>query len=151
MRANISIAGDRQLSRDILRITEHVADLRPALNAIADQLRDANRRQFESEGRFGSGGWDPLSADYARAKARSFPGRPILVRTGALRRSLTERPFGVEEIGRQTMEVGSDLVYAQYHQHGTRKMPRRRPVELPASVRADMTRTLQRYIISGRV
>ena len=157
VRLQIGLAGDQQIDRELLRFTDNIKDLRPAFQRIADQLAEAMRQHFATEGGFGaasrwSGGhWAPLSPKYRLWKEKRYPGQPILVLTGALRRDLTSRPFGVERIGTQSMEVGTDIPYATYHQHGTPKMPMRKPMDLTAEVRQTMVKTLQRYIVSGRV
>lgn len=141
--------GEAQLDRTLDRIAEDVGDVSPAWEVIADRFAAAERKQFDSEGAYGSGGWAPLSEDYGAWKANVRPGAPILVFDGELRKSLTERPFGVEVIGPDSMVIGSDVEYGLYHQQGTDRMPRRRPVELPENERRQWVRILQRFIITG--
>lgn len=141
--------GDEQLNRTIDRSLEALDDATPAWDVIATSFARAERRQFRSEGGYASGGWRPLSPAYAAWKARHYPGRLILERTGALKRSLTERPLGVEVLLPRRMVIGSDVDYGRYHQRGD-GLPRRRPVELPESLRREWVKVLQRYIITGK-
>lgn len=143
--------GDVQLSREIARIAERPKDARPVWQFLADRFAVYERGQFSSHGRYGSGGWAPLSPGYAAWKHKHYPGKPILVRTGTLKASLTARPFGVDVIENAFMAVGSDVSYGRYHQQGTPHMPRRRPVELSEAERRRWIRTLQRYLITGGV
>jgi phage gpG-like protein len=143
--------GEAQVSRTIRRVGENVEDLRPAYDAIADLVVAENRRNFDTEGGHASGGWAPLSPKYAAWKARHYPGKPILELTGDLRDDLTERPMGVEVIEPQTIRLGSTLRYGGYHQAGSGILPRRRPVEFTEAARRDMTKILQRFIITGKV
>lgn len=142
--------GDQQVDRTLVGLTRNVSDARPAWLVLARRFTTNNVRQFASEGAYASGGWAPLSPRYAAWKARHYPGRKILARTGRLRRSLTRRPFGVERISADSMVLGTDVPYAVYHQRGTRFMPRRRPVELPESERREWVKVLQRFIVTGR-
>lgn len=153
MRLTIALGGEAQLDRTLLRITQRIDDWSPAFDAIADQLAQENRAQFNSEGRHGSGGWPALSPAYRAWKEKNYPGKPILQRTGRLFKAMTERPFSTEQIGVQSMTigVGDEIPYAEFHQTGTKKMPRRRPLELTAVARNRMTKTMQRYAMTGSV
>lgn len=148
-RLTLTFYGDTQVDRTLERMAGDVEDARPAWEVLAERFRNNELRQFRTEGQHASGGWAPLSADYAAWKARHYPGKPILERTGDLKRSLTERPFGVEVLEPGFMLVGSAVPYGEYHQQGTPRMPRRRPVELPEDERREWVRVLQRFIVTG--
>lgn len=148
---SLQFAGEDVVSRTLERFADRSDDASPAFRAIADAFAAFERRQFESEGVAGTGSpWAPLSPRYAAWKARRYPGQPILVATGALRRSLTERPLGVERIGSDYAELGSEVAYGRFHQQGD-GVPQRRPVDLPESERRDMVKVLQRWIVTGKV
>lgn len=150
LRLRLEFLGEVQLDRTLARFGEHVGNARALWNVLADRFGALERRQFASEGRY-SGGWQALSPDYAEWKERHYPGKPILERTGDLLRSLTVRPFGVEVIEDRFMVLGSGIDYAEFHQAGGARLPRRRPVELPESERRDWTRRLQRFVVTGEV
>ena len=121
------------------------------LGRFADGIQDWRRfwreyflpafyRQVESnyrgEGSF-VGGWAALSPAYAAWKARHAPGRGLLVLTDRLRQSLTwggdaPGPGGIAVAEKDYLIVGTSVTYAQYHQTGTSRMPRR-PVIFPGS------------------
>lgn len=142
--------GEEQVNRTIARTTDRIRDARPLWEELADRFGKQEARQFRSEGRAASGGWAALSPRYAAWKARRFPGKRILERTGDLRRSLTERPFGIEVLKRRYMIVGSDVDYGEYHQKGGANLPRRRPVEFTENARRTWVKAMQRYIITGK-
>lgn len=144
---DLSVHGDVQVSRRIVRFSEHAADARPAWRQIIRDLEGIEARQFASEGRYGSGGWEPLAES---TLARKHGGR-ILVDTGALLRSLTERaaPGAIREIHPDWMQFGTGVPYAGFHQHGTKRMPARKPVELPESDRRRVVKSLQRFLMTG--
>lgn len=144
----LSFWGDEQLNRTIDRTLDALDDARPAWEVIATSFARAERRQFRTEGGYGSGGWRPLSPRYAAWKARHYPGKTILRRTDRLYRSLTERPLGVEVLLPRRMVIGSDIEYGRFHQLGD-GLPRRRPVELPESLRREWVKVVQRYIVTG--
>ena len=150
MRFTFAVEGEAQVDRTLARFAENVDDATPVWNKLADRFATIERRQFDSEGAYGSGGWPALSPKYAAWKSRHFPGAPILVRTGALRDSLTERPFGVEVIRPESMTIGSGLEYGRYHQAGAGNNPQRRPVELPENERRTWVNMIQRFIVTGR-
>lgn len=151
VRFRLSFYGDTQLDRTLARFASAIADARPLWEKLANRFAAIERRQFASEGAYGSGGWAALSPNYAAWKSRHYPGKPILERDGDLKRSLTRRPFGVEVLEPHAMTVGSDIDYGRYHQHGGGNLPRRRPVEFPESERREWVRLIQRYIVTGNV
>lgn len=145
----ISVDGDEQVNNTLLRFLDRLEDATPAFDAVAEELVVDNRAQFASEGQFASNGWSPLSPKYRDWKMKRYPGKPILELTGALKESLTERPFGVERINKMSMSVGTGVPYSRFHQNGTSSMPQRRPVELTGERRNSMTKTLQRFLATG--
>lgn len=150
LRLTLSFFGETQLDRTLARFSDRARDARPAWEALADRFGALERAQFASEGRY-SGGWAPLSPRYGEWKAEHYPGLPILELSGDLKASLTSRPFGVEIIEPGFMAIGSDVDYGRWHQEGTDRMPRRRPVEFPDSERRAWIKLLQRFIVTGEV
>lgn len=150
-RFTFSVEGETQVDRTLARFADNVGDARPAWEALAAKFARAERRQFATEGAYASGGWAPLSPKYAAWKERHYPGRPILELTGALKDSLTRRPFGVEVIEPGYMVLGSGIDYGKYHQAGGGRLPRRRPVELTEASRREWVRLIQRFIVTGNV
>lgn len=151
MRFTFAVEGETQIDRTLLRWADDLDDPIPLWDKLADRFAVAEGKQFRSEGAYGSGGWAPLSPPYAAWKARAYPGKRILERTGALVESLTRRPFGIEILTRRAMTIGSGLVYGKYHQAGGGTLPQRRPVELPESERRTWIRYIQNFIRSGKV
>ncbi len=68
--------------------------------------------------------WPELSPQYALWKANHYPGRPLLVLTGAMKRGFFYRAtkFG--------LNIKNNRDYAKYHQTGTWKMPARKWLQL---------------------
>jgi phage gpG-like protein len=148
LRLSLEVFGEKVIDRTLADLADRGTDLSPAFEAVADEFIEAERRQFATEGGFGSGGWAPLSPAYGAWKARHYPGKPILQREGDLWRSLTQGP-AVRVIKSDYLALGSDVEYGKYHQAGD-GVPRRRPVELPESTRRTMVKLMQRFVVTGR-
>lgn len=146
-RLQFTFWGEAQVDRTLEVVSLHAQDATPVWEELADRFLDDERRQFQSEGAYGSGRWAPLSPKYAAWKARHWPGRGILVRTGELVASLTQGPQ-VRVITPSQMAVGSAVDHGKYHQRG-QGVPRRRPVELPESERREWTRAVHRFLVTG--
>lgn len=149
-RLTLSFYGDVQLDRTLARFGDAVSDARPAWEAITRRFVALEKRQFSTEGAAASGGWAPLSANYAEWKAAHYPGKTILRRTDDLYHSLTRRPLPIEVHEPTFMAIGSDVGYGEYHQHGGGNLPQRRPVELTEDTRREWVKILQRFIVTGK-
>lgn len=149
MQIELSVHGDVQVSRQILRVGDRAIDAEPAFETIAETLMQIEGRQFASEGAYASGGW----AQLAESTLEQKQGPRILDETGVLRRSLTER--GAEHqiliTAAEFMTFGTDLDYAGFHQRGTSRMPQRRPVELRETDRRHAVRQLQSWVLTGEL
>jgi len=134
------------------RFQDNLADAEPMFQALADVVAKANKQQFNKSGAYYGALWAPLSPKYAAWKSKAYPGQPLMVRTGDLRSSLTERPFGIEEVTSSRMVVGTGLSYASFHQRGTDKMPSRPLVGLhPRADRKKFSTTLHDWVVKGEV
>lgn len=150
MRLEIEVYGDKQLSRELLRFAGNARDMRPAFREIADDFLENERRQFETQGRYASGGWKPLSPAYLRRKVAAGHDPRILHRTLRLRRSLTmSTADSIRDLRADEMFVGSRVGYGAVHQKGGGHVPRRRPVEVPNARRSVWIKILQRHLIDG--
>lgn len=155
MRFEFDVAGDRQVSRRLLRIGSYAGDARPVFSSIADLIFAENEKQFASEGAHASGGWQPLAAATLESKRRAGLDPRILHATLALERSLTVRGDANQllRIRRDELRLASTLPYGGAHQNpkaGSR-LPRRRPVELTEAARRTIIKKLQRYLLTGKI
>ena len=123
-------SGFQALSLALERFGENVSNAEPIFDEIADDFAAHQEANFRSSGGL-HGGWMPLSPRYAAWKSLRYPGAPILTLTGRLRATMTQRPLGVERITSRSMEIGTDVPYAKYHQQGTRRMPQRKIINKP--------------------
>jgi phage gpG-like protein len=166
MRFVLTVAGEVQMDREIEAIGTHAEGIDQVLRDIARDLNKETKEQFETEGRHASGGWPPLTDRYAKRKARMIAtgkfiaGRrarymQILRLTDRLRLSLVNRddPEHVETIEDHTLEWGTRVPYARYHQNpgvGPHAQKRRRFLDLPEKKRQDYARAILTYVRTGK-
>ena len=149
---DFDVYGEKQVSRELLRFSGRATNAAPAFAMIADDMREIIDKQFETEGKRSSGGWAPLALSTIDSKARAGLDPRILHATLDLRRSLTEKDDSAhfEHITPVSLTLASQVEYGKYHQTGTLKMPRRRPVEFTEVDRQHFVKTLQRWIVEGK-
>jgi len=149
---NLVVEGDVQLLRSFRKFADNVKDLSEAFREIAQDFHQTvERKQFESEGAYGSGGWAPLSEEYASWKAKNFPGRPLMVLSGDLKESLMgENPWAIEDIQPLQLRLGTKIKYAVYHQSlkpRKTKLPRRPLIDLTEADKKRFTRIVHKHLI----
>jgi len=101
------VAGTVQLSRTFTRLGAVLRDFRRPLGRLAREvIYPEIKHQFETEG---NPAWPPLSPGYARRKALKYPGRPKLVASGALRKSLVNRNAtgSIYTLTKEYLEIGT--------------------------------------------
>lgn len=121
-------------------------------------------REHFTQGNKGRYGWPPLSASYAKEKAgqtkqlkknmkasgKVVPkgaGLPMLVRTGALRDSISGGRAKISRTGTGFMITWANVPeYAIFLHQGTPKMPKRSPIEPNASDNAKVISAANRYL-----
>lgn len=148
MRLDLDTFGEKQFSRELLRVARNAGDMRPAFDQVHDLVLETEERQFSGQGAF-SGGWRPLAAATLAYKARKGLDMRILHATLRLRKSLTQRGHEdhVYKATGDEMFVGSRVPYGVHHQFGTKNMPQRRPVQFTPSTRSDIVKILQRHLL----
>lgn len=150
-RFRLDIAGEVQMDRAIARFSEGVTDYRPIWPVIADDFYAQEKDQFRTEGAEGGERWEELSPEYAAWKEASYPGKPILQRTGDLVGSLTSAsdPNAVKVEERKTLTLGSKVPYAIYHQSPKPRtvLPRRPEIMLTEEFKRGVTRHMQTYLL----
>lgn len=103
------------------------------------------QQQFDEEGAGPSGKWAPLSPGYAAWKAKRYPNKPIMQRSGALHDALTSSSssFARRSISESDFVFGTRGVpYASVHFVDNGNRPARPPVDFGSDVEADVQRAL---------
>lgn len=126
MNLSIKIEGNEEASRRLAALGNSFDNLPTAMSEISRYVASFVAGEiFISQGGAIDQPWPRLSPRYEVIKARKFPGRPILVRTGLLIRSFKFSYTG------STARVYNDATtkdgerYLKFHQYGTRHMPAR--------------------------
>ena len=144
----ITVTGEERLADAFGLFGRRVSDLRPYWGQAAGVFFKHAQQTFDTQG-FGS--WRPLSPRYAAWKRQHYPSTLILERTGDLRRSLVSRstPNSIYREAPLSLELGTTVRYARYHQTGTSRMPARPPLivtpELEQGIGAVIQLGLGRY------
>jgi len=153
MQLRIEIDGKEELARAFDTLGRTVSDFRPAWPEIEQIFYRIELEQFDSEGARGGGKWQALSPAYRKWKQVHYPGRPILVRTGRLKRSLSVIGAGggdsIRDFRPLELTLGSRVPYGIYHQRGTRKMPSRPPMQFKLNDFGKITSRLFRFAERG--
>jgi len=137
--------GDVQIMTGLSRFGEYARDLRPAFREISADFKQVTAATFAAQGP----GWPPLNPRYAAWKARHYPGRPLLVRTGALQSAATGGSGYVERLEPLVMQLGVNVRYAHFHQQGTGRMPARKLVDFreDPAVQRRWAKIIQRHLV----
>lgn len=151
---SFEVSGDVQIARKLQRFGDHVEDMSPAFEKMHESFLDIERRQFDTQGGSGPGGWQPIKPQTLRHKLAKGLDPRILHATLRLRRSLTNKTSQdhVTEIAPQEFFTGSSVPYVGVHQNpkptNTRAI-RRRPVDLTESQRRAWVRIAQAHLVGA--
>lgn len=140
--------GIEEYSVRLRRIRDRASNGQTMFRGLVARFKNSEAAIFRSEGQALGRRWAPLSPAYAQAKQRDYPGQPILVRTGRLRDSLVNKP--TIRFRGNTMEIGTNVPYSQYHQNGEGNNPRRKHVGLTIGDASAWRNDVARYIVDGK-
>lgn len=116
----VTVSGSHELARKLLTFTGGGINLKRSLGASGLYLtRFFSGEVFASRGRVIGRPWPALNPHYAVEKARKWPGRPPLVRTGEMMRS-----FKFKEAPKR-LELWNSARYFLDHQEGRGHLPQR--------------------------
>lgn len=126
-----SIEGLDVITEEWERMIDAAQNLGPAHEKIHERFLKGRREAFLTQGSSqASGKWAPRKRSALLKNRRGLGGR-ILQDTGRLRKSLTQatHPDHIFTVDGQTVDMGTAVPYATFHQEGTRHMPARPPVD----------------------
>lgn len=148
-------AGETLVDRHLLRFSEHASNPRPAFMAVSEYVMRVMKRQFDQQGAGPSGRWAPLAASTVAQKARNNLDPRILHATLTMRNALTKKGDKNQRliINNDWMVFGvtDDVHYLQYHQKGGGSLPQRRVFDLTKTVKTNMVKIIQRWIVEGKI
>lgn len=116
----IKVEGGDELASRIDKFGTSILDLSDSMENIGNYFDDFFSGQvFASRGQVIGEPWARLNDSYAAWKARKFPGRPPLIRTGLMQRSFKHRSTKL------SVSLMNEAEYFDFVNDGTRNMPAR--------------------------
>lgn len=151
---SVGAAEMRQVARDLKRLDKATLDLSTVWRRAGSRIARDNRRQYATKGAYQGTPWKPLAASTLKSKLRSGAPRGMLKRSGALFRSYTGRPMGIEIINRHDAHFGSPLQVARWQEegtfmHGKRHIPPRPIQKLHPATRREIIQMVTRHVLRG--
>jgi phage gpG-like protein len=143
MRIQIKITGDEQTIQRLQKLGDRLGQWQPELNQIGGELETYfSGRVFASQGGAIGQNWQRLSPGYAKWKAKHYPGRPPLVRTGKMIGGFRHSATNTK------LEVTNRMPYFKYHQSSA---PRTKIPYRPMMAANDDVKTIVATIIDAGV
>lgn len=141
----VHVTGDDAYRKKLAQLELFLEDLRPFWPLLVPVFIGWMGAQFSSEGGWGGEAWAPLSPQYAVWKSQHYPGRTILIREGAMRRSSSQPR---REATPRTLTLWIDDPKAPLHEEGTDRMPARPliPEPLPQAAFRDVEHAADQYM-----
>jgi phage gpG-like protein len=148
----LEVLGETQIDRTFLRMSNNARTTEKLWKEILKTLKLIEQVQFLTQGAHGSGGWPELAESTLKAKARKGQLPWIERATEDLYNSLTgETADSLAETSEDWLRYGTHIPYAIFQQTGTKNMPQRRLVQLTEVERVELTKMVQRYIMTGEI
>lgn len=154
---NISVLGLKDYQFSLDRLGDLVSFLgKDTWDKVVEVFYKAEKVVFSSEG--SPEGFAALSPKYAEWKARNFPGKKIMQRTGALEEALTgtgATPGMAVPIKKyvnnktaQGITMGVRSPYAKAHQEGLGHLPVRKVMQVTHAERIQFAKVLQVALVT---
>ena len=125
MKLTVEVKGGPQIIQKLSGLSNELNNFSSALRDTGSFLKDFySKAPFATQGSIYGSRWQPLSPKYAQWKAKRFPGRGLLERTGMMRRS-----FDFQSTS-NFLRLYNTAPYFAVHQVGGERMPRRVMIQL---------------------
>lgn len=133
MQITVTVTGSKELQRAFHKLGASLLIYDAAMKDTGEALTDYySTVAFASQGGVFGSQWARLSPRYAVQKAKTHPGRPILVKTGKMIGGFRYRHNNT------SAEIYNRMSYFEYHQSTAeprRRLPRRQTMGINAPVR----------------
>lgn len=139
----VKITGSDRVRRKMTKLGSSLYNFKDAMNQIGrDGSRYFQGTAWQSQGGVYGNKWDALSANYASRKAKRYPGRGPLEKTGTMRRSFDH------EATRSSVVIGNTTPYFEYHQSSAprSKIPRRQMIGVSSGFKSIVRDIIQEDI-----
>ena len=152
------LPGNEELKLKLEEMARRATNFTPAFEIIDESFMAYESRKFDQEGP----GWAALQQSTIDRKSTIDGAGGILVRgepgyTEGLKQSLTTHgPGSLFKISPLSLEMGTSVSYAHWHQDGTGKMPARKVVDTFRQGRGNILLNnwrmiLQAYLVKGTI
>jgi phage gpG-like protein len=141
------IGAERKLNALIRNLSPN--RMRQCTGVMMNRHVKSNKEQFNLKG---IGQYAPLSPPYKEQKFKKYGKKPILVASGRLKKSVSDKQKQAESIryhDHKGYEIGTSVPYAQYLHYGTDKMPKRPVIFYRESDKKRNHDTLKAHILEG--
>lgn len=109
----VDVSGVKDLQGRLTRLKASLLDWSSAMRAVGQSFKEYySTVPFASRGSVFGDTWPDLNPAYKSQKAKKYPGRPILVRTGAM-----QKGFNFTST-RDSIRLGNQVKYFAKHQEG---------------------------------
>ena len=142
-----TVGAERKLNALIRNLSPN--RMRKVLGVLEDAHVKSNKEQFNLKG---NGQYKPLSPKYKAQKFKKYGKQPILVASGGLKKSVSDRQKQADSIRHHDhngYEIGTSVPYAKYLHYGTDKMPKRPVIFYRDSDKKRNHDTLKAHILEG--
>ena len=144
----MSIVGaDRKLNALIRNLSPQ--RMRQCTGVMMNRHVKNNKQQFQLKG---NGQYKPLSIKYKVQKFNKYGKQPIMVASGRLKKSVSDRQPQADSIRHHDhdgYEAGTSVPYSKYLHYGTDKMPKRPVIFYRDSDKKSNHDTLKAHILEG--
>lgn len=140
---DMEVKGVKEATKMLTAVGLDVRDLKGAMTDVGDHAKKYFGGQvFASRGGVLGQPWPRLSPAYAAQKAKRYPGRLVLVRTGLMQRSSKSTPSNM------SVTIYNDAPWFKYHQSSAArtKIPRRVMIGVYNGMQSDVTTIIARSL-----
>jgi hypothetical protein len=144
LEVDVVVRGDKETSALLRRLQQRLADGRPQLLGLVDQLTEAEAERFAGRG----ARWRKLAKSTRRIHHRAGRGDRPLILTGTLMRSLTVRghPLQIVQVRPGSLKFGTRVWYARFSHRG-QGVPKRTVTGLSKPQRRTLVGELRRLLL----
>lgn len=142
LKVSATVEGLQRLDGLFSSMDRGLNNLREPLNEANKYMRSEIDKNYENQGQTFGDKWEKLSPTYARRKARETGNKPLLVRTGKMKRSFRSR------VGSKKAVIDNPTSYFKYHQSNKprKKLPRRVMMEIGRTQQTEINRFFTKYL-----
>ncbi|MBT3194806.1 MAG: hypothetical protein HN341_19840 [Verrucomicrobia bacterium] len=143
------VEGWEKMVRSVLEAKKRAGDMGPIWELVATDFAAEETQVFAHGGAWGGyTAWAPVQEKVAKAKARQGFQSAVLVGSGRLKNSLTQRghPEFRYEPTPLTLKLGTRVPYASSHDEGTTHLPQRSLIRITPQAQSRWASLMTQYI-----